>query len=101
MMQLSNVTVRSPTCSEFGPVNFATPWMTSTLRCLASPSRPFVSLSTTDCFHERSAPRSIDGLPNEIPWAAISSVSAITRAACSSAFEGMQPTFRHTPPSFS
>ena len=39
------------------------------------------------------------GLPNVIPCAAISSASATTRAACSSALEGMQPTFRHTPPS--
>ena len=30
---------------------------------------------------------------------AISRASSMTRAACSSAFDGMQPTFRHTPPS--
>ena len=72
---------------------------TSTLRRLASPTSPPVSLSTTDCFHSSSLGRSTLGLPNETPCVAISSVSAITRAACSSALEGMQPTLRQTPPS--
>src|SRR5882757_989927 len=38
------------------------------------------------------------GGPNEIPLAAMSCASSITLAACSNAFEGMQPTFKHTPP---
>src|SRR6266478_4872258 len=33
-----------------------------------------------------------------MPEAAMSSASSITLAACSSAFDGMQPTFKHTPP---
>ena len=28
----------------------------------------------------------------------MSAASSITLAACSSAFDGMQPTFKHTPP---
>ena len=56
MMQLSKVIVRSPTATEFGPVKpRRSPWTTSTLRCLASPTRPPVSLSTTDSFHDSSA----------------------------------------------
>jgi hypothetical protein len=39
------------------------------------------------------------GSPNDSPWSAISFVSVMTLAACNSAFEGMQPTLRHTPPS--
>ena len=38
------------------------------------------------------------GSPKRMPKASASSRLASTRAACSSAFEGMQPTFRHTPP---
>ncbi len=33
-----------------------------------------------------------------MPQAAMSAASSITLAACSSALEGMQPTFKHTPP---
>ena len=33
-----------------------------------------------------------------MPQLAMSAASSITLAACSSALEGMQPTFRHTPP---
>ena len=58
MMQLSKVIVRSPTSMLLGPVKRADPWTTSTLRWRARPSRPPVSLSTTDCFQERSASRS-------------------------------------------
>ena len=43
--------------------------------------------------------RSICGAPKATPRSAISSASSMTLAACSSALEGMQPTFRHTPPS--
>ena len=34
-----------------------------------------------------------------IPQSAMSAASSMTLAACSRALEGMQPTFRHTPPS--
>jgi hypothetical protein len=47
----------------------------------------------------RSLSISIFGLPNVMPFGAISPASVITFATCSSAFDGMQPTFRHTPPS--
>ena len=46
----------------------------------------------------RNFSRSIAGLPNAMPWAPMASASSITFAACSSAFDGMQPTFRQTPP---
>ena len=42
---------------------------------------------------------SIFGAPNVRPMCAPSSASVMILAACSSALEGMQPTFRHTPPS--
>ena len=37
--------------------------------------------------------------PNLMPWSGRCLTSSITEAVCSSAFDGMQPTFRHTPPS--
>ena len=98
MMRLSKVISRSPTASELAPVSFPSPWITSTSRRLARPTSPPVSLSTTDCFQSSSLGRSTLGLPKEMPWAAISSVSAITRAACSRALLGMHPTLRQTPP---
>src|SRR6201982_3265425 len=73
--------------------------MVVTLRCLASPASPPVSRPTTASFHVRSRSRSIEGGPNDTPFSLISRVSAITLAACNSALEGMQPTFRQTPPS--
>ena len=42
---------------------------------------------------------SICGLPNLMPALAISFASSITFAACSNAFDGMQPTLKQTPPS--
>src|ERR1700722_2132383 len=42
---------------------------------------------------------SILGGPNTIPLAAMSAASSITLAACNKALEGMQPSFKHTPPS--
>ena len=80
-------------------MSLPSPWITSTSRRWARPTSPPVSLSTTDCFHSSSLGRSTLGAPKDTPWVPISSVSAITRAACSSALEGMQPTLRQTPPS--
>ena len=54
MMQLSNVIVRSPTLTVFGPVKAATPVTTSTLRCFARPASPPVSFLTTEAFQARS-----------------------------------------------
>ena len=42
--------------------------------------------------------RSSCGSPNTMPCSPIAAASSMTLAACSSALEGMQPTFRHTPP---
>ena len=86
------------TSTTFGATNRPLPCTTSTLRCLASIRRPLVSLRTTPPFQPRSFARSICGAPKLMPCAAIDSASSITLAACSSAFEGMQPTFRQTPP---
>jgi hypothetical protein len=58
-----------------------------------------VSLPTILFFQSRSLAASIWGLPNCTPALPIASASSMTFAACSSAFEGMQPTLRHTPPS--
>jgi hypothetical protein len=84
-----------------GPVKRRLAVDTSTLRCLASPSQAAGQPIDDDSFQASSAPRSIFGLHRSDPVLAISSASAITRAACSSALEGMQPTFRQTPPSVS
>ncbi len=103
MMQWSNETVFFPslpcTSRVCGDANRAVPSTTVTLRALARPASPLVSLATTPSFQARSLARSVLGLPNSTPNAPISSASAITRAACSSALDGMQPTLRHTPPS--
>ncbi len=77
----------------------AVPRITLTLRCFASIVRPAVSLPTIRFFHCLSAAASISGAWNLMPWTDIDSASSITRAACSRAFDGMQPTLRHTPPS--
>ena len=82
-----------------GPTNFASPRSTSTLRCFASTFSPLVSFVTTRFFQSRNFARSIWGGANTIPAEDMSSASSITLAACSSAFEGIHPTLRHTPPS--
>ena len=103
MMQWSNETTLFPsfvaTASACGEVNSPLPSITVTLRAFASAVSPLVSLPTTLSFHARSLSRFVFGWPNSTPKALISSASAITRAACSSAFDGMHPTLRHTPPS--
>ncbi len=101
MMQWVKSIVVPSTSISFGEVNFASPVTTLTLRCLARPLSPPVSLPTTSSFQPRSLSRSISGSPKVTPNPADSSVSAITRAACSRALEGMQPTFRQMPPSTS
>jgi hypothetical protein len=50
----------------------AAPVTTCTLRCLASPARPLVSLPTTPSFQSRSLSRSIFGLPKVMPACAAS-----------------------------
>ncbi len=103
MMQCSNAMRFWPSgvCTSivFGDSNLPTPCTTVTLRCLARLTRPFVSLPTTDSFQPRSLSTSNFGAPNAMPWWLISSTSVTTLAACSSAFDGMQPTLRQTPPS--
>ena len=101
MMQLSNATTVSPTAIVFGPVNSPVPRTTWTLRCLASDSRPPVSRPTTPSFQARTLSMSTLGSLNSIPASPSSPASVSTLAMCSSAFDGMQPTFRQTPPSCS
>ena len=54
---------------------------------------------TTLSFQPRRPSTSTFGLANFTPKWPISSASEMTLAACSSAFDGMQPTLRQTPPS--
>ncbi len=89
----------SSTSRWCGSRNCPIPRTTSTLRAFAIPASPPVSLPTTFDFHARSLSRSTCGAPNAMPCSAIALVSSITAATWSSAFEGMQPTLRHTPPS--
>ena len=67
MMQCSKPTTVSPTSIVFGPVNSPVPRTTWTLRCLASDSRPPVSLPTTPFFHSRTLSTSIFGASNVMP----------------------------------
>ena len=89
----------SATSRVLTEVNRPTPVTVVTLRFLASPARPPVSLVTTLSFQPRSPSMSIVGAPKLTPEWLISLVSAMTFAACSSALDGMQPTLRQTPPS--
>ena len=93
---LPSARATSMTC---GLANLPVPCTTSTLRCFASTDRPPTSLLTTLFFQSSSLGSSIFGAPNSTPCARISPTSSMTLAACSSAFEGMQPTLRQTPPS--
>ena len=100
MMPCAKAIVSPSTSSVCGPVKRPVPSTTRTSRCLAIPARPPVSRPTAPSLNARTPSRSISGAPKRMPWVAASSLSAITRATCSSAFtEGMQPTLRHTPPS--
>ncbi len=103
MMQWSNETTLRPsfvsTSSECGEANCAFPSTTVTLRALARLARPLVSLPTTPSLNLRRPSRSTLGGPKLTPWGAMSAASAMTLAACRSAFDGMQPTLRQTPPS--
>ena len=89
----------SSTRTWCGEANRPYPLIVVTLRCRASPASPPVSRPTTPSFQARSRSRSRTGVPNETPFSPISRASAMTLAACSRALEGMQPTFRQTPPS--
>ncbi len=82
-----------------GSRNCPTPRTISTLRAFAIPARPPVSLPTTLPFQPRRRSRSNCGAPNTTPCSASAFASSLTAATCSSAFDGMQPTLRHTPPS--
>ena len=86
--------------AKCGPTNFASPRTTSTLRCLASTLSPPVSLRRPPGSSRRAAcSRSIcGGAEHDAARRPCRAASSITLAACSSALEGMQPTFRHTPP---
>jgi hypothetical protein len=89
----------SATWISFGPVNMPEPTTTRTLRIFAIWARPPVSLPTTLSLCAASLARSTDGAPNDTPMSAKCAASSITAATCSSAFDGMQPTLRQTPPS--
>jgi hypothetical protein len=56
-------------------------------------------LSKIEFFQPRNFARSTDGFAKVIPRAGLASIaSRISSVACSSAFDGMQPWFKHTPP---
>ena len=83
---------------SFGDSNCASPHMTVTSRCFARPPNPLVNCLMTEFFHLRSLSRSISGSSKMMPCASISRASPINFAACKSAFEGIHPTFKQTPP---
>ncbi len=75
------------------------PVTTVTLRIFAICARPPVSLPTTLFLCATSLAASTLGAPKSTPTAPKCATSSITAATCSIAFDGMQPTFRQTPPS--
>ena len=89
------------TSTSWGETRRASPRTTFTPRRRASPASPSVSRCTTASLRARIFSRSKRGGPNSMPARESSRASVITSARCSSVFEGMQPTLRHTPPSFS
>ena len=72
--------------------------MMVTLRCLASAFKPPVNLSTMLVFQLSILRISISGCENLTPWSAMSAASLMMCAVCNSAFDGIQPTFKQTPP---
>ena len=81
-------------------MNSPLPCTTVTLRIFAIAASPPVSLPTTLSLCARSlrADRP-SAAPKLTPIASKCATSSITAATCSSAFDGMQPTLRQTPPS--
>ena len=82
-----------------GPVNTPRPVSRVTLRARQSVSRPVRNWPITRSVWPRRAARSICGGPKRSPKVSAARASSITSAACSRVLEGMQPTFRQTPPS--
>ena len=103
MIALLKRTTRAPSAVStrrvLAEVNLPSPYTTLTLRCLARPVRPPVSFLTTPSFQPRIAAGSNVGAPKLTPCEPIALASSTTLATCSSAFDGMQPTLRQTPPS--
>ena len=103
IMALSNLIVvgrpsRSRAMRVFGSVNAAKPSTTVTLRCFAIPAKPPVNFATTASLPARTSSRSIRGSPKYTPFLFACLASSITFATCNKAFDGIQPTFKHTPP---
>jgi hypothetical protein len=102
-MAQSKETLRTPcavsTSTRLAETKRPLPVTNSTLRCAASLARPPVSLATTLSLYARSPAKSTRGGSKVTPRSAREAASEITPATCSSVLEGMQPTFRHTPPS--
>ena len=88
------------TLSVLASTNDARPWMKVTFRDFASRPSPPVCFLTTSSFQPRSLSMSIAGLPNDTPNASACFASSSTLAACSRAFDGMQPRNVQTPPGF-
>ena len=103
MIALAKRTTRAPSAVStrrvLAEVNSPSPPTTVTLRWLARPVRPVVRRLTTPSFQPRMAARSNAGAPKLTPCEPIALASSMTLATWRSAFEGMQPTLRQTPPS--
>jgi hypothetical protein len=75
------------------------PVMTVTLRIFAICARPPVRRPTTLFLCATSLAASTVGAPKATPISPKCATSSMTAATCRSAFDGMQPTLRQTPPS--
>ena len=84
-----------------GVRNVASPLTCVILWCLKSIATPPVSRSTIFCFHATIFCMSTEMAPSAMPMSPASCARSTTVDAWIIAFEGMQPTLRHTPPSFS
>ena len=97
MLVLSGLVIVNSVLEE----NSARPCIISTLRCFAKELKPPVKRLMV-CFSTQ--PRkfliSTSGLEKFMPISALSLASFKTLAACNSALDGIQPTFKHTPPIF-
>ena len=86
------------TRTDRGPRSSARPWRYVTPRWVLSCPKPPVKRPTTPSFQARRRSRSIDGSPKRIPHASASLASVNTLATCNSAFDGMHPRYKQTPP---
>ncbi|AIW88357.1 hypothetical protein bwei_5853 [Bacillus mycoides] len=79
-------------------MNLPKPLTTLTFLPLAIPAKPPVNWLITFSFQVLILSMSVFGSPKTIPCSAKALASSITLATCNKALDGIQPTFKQTPP---